>query len=97
MTTTYSIAEARNQFTTLIRKVEERHEAVQVTRHGAPVAVILSHEDYERLMADRTTRDFWQSYERWRREWQVSDWDEEADPFVDLRDRSPCREVIMWQ
>ena len=42
MNTTYSIAEARNQFADLIHKVEEKGEPVQVTRRGEPVAVILS-------------------------------------------------------
>ena len=97
MTIKYSIAEARNQFAALIREVGERHEAVQVTRHGAPVAVILSHDDYERLLAGRITQDFWQSYEAWRREWQVAEWEDEADPFEDVRDRSPGREVDLFQ
>ena len=34
MTTTYSIAEVRNQFAALIRQVEEEQTPVQVTRRG---------------------------------------------------------------
>lgn len=34
MTTMYSVAEARNQFATLIRWVEKGETAVHITRHG---------------------------------------------------------------
>ncbi|WP_420630696.1 type II toxin-antitoxin system Phd/YefM family antitoxin [Candidatus Leptofilum sp.] len=58
MATTYSIAEARNQFAALVRDAEESKQPVQVTRRGQPVAVILSAEEYGRLLANQSKRDF---------------------------------------
>ena len=46
----YSIAKARDHFTSLVRTVE-RESAVELTRRGKPVAVILSIREYERLSA----------------------------------------------
>ncbi len=96
MSTSYSIARARNKFTELIRQVEEQDEPVQVTRRGEPVAVILSQEEYERLLANQLRQDFWQAYQSWRQEWLVDQLEDEADPFVDARDRSSGREVNLW-
>lgn len=70
MTTTYSIAAARNHFTALIRQVEEENEPVQVTRHGQPVAVILSQEAYDELLARSPRQDFWTAYLAYRERWQ---------------------------
>ncbi len=44
----YSIAEARDNLTALIREVEAT-AAVELTRRGKPVAVILSIDEYRRL------------------------------------------------
>ncbi|MBE2201578.1 MAG: type II toxin-antitoxin system Phd/YefM family antitoxin [Anaerolinea sp.] len=98
MTITCSIADARNQFAALIRQVEDEHMRVQVTRRGEPVAVILSQNEYEDLLAQRPKRDFWTAYQQWRQEWDVETWDEDEnfDPFADVRDRSPGREVNPW-
>ncbi len=95
-TATYSIAEARNQFTTLIRRAEQEQELMQVTRRGHPVAVILSMNEYNRLADHQPQTDFWQSYMEWRDKWQVDDWEDEFDPFADIRDQSPGREVNVW-
>ena len=75
MATTYSIAEARDQFAALIRNTEENHQPVQVTRRGQPVAVILSAEAYARLVANQPERNFWAAYQEWRQRWNVSDLD----------------------
>lgn len=97
MTTIYSIAEARNQFAALIREVEEGDEPVQVTRRGEPVAVILSRDKYEQLLAQQSRLDFWQAYQAWRQKWQVDTWEDEADPFAGIRDHSPGRRVVLWE
>ncbi|MCB8944054.1 MAG: type II toxin-antitoxin system Phd/YefM family antitoxin [Ardenticatenaceae bacterium] len=94
--TTYSIAEARNQFAAIVRDAEETNRPVQVTRRGQPVAVILSAEEYGRLLKQREKRDFWQAYLDWREEWQVDEWDDTDDPFADVRDKSPGREIDLW-
>jgi prevent-host-death family protein len=44
----YSIAEARNHFTSLVHAAEEG-QPVAVTRRGRPIAVLLSLREYERL------------------------------------------------
>lgn len=94
--TSYSIAEARNQFAAIVRDAEETNQPVQVTRRGQPVAVILSAEEYGRLLKQRKKQNFWQSYLEWRKEWQVDDWEETDDPFADVRDQSPGREIDLW-
>lgn len=96
MSTTYSIAEARDQFASLVREVELNQQYVQVTRRGAPVAVILSQSEYERLLANQPPPDFWAGYARWREKWGVNEWDENDDPFANVRDQTPPREVNLW-
>ena len=97
-TATYSIAEARNQFTTLIRRAEREQELMQVTRRGQPVAVILSMNEYKRLATRQPETDFWQAYLNWREEWQVDEWDDDGfDPFADVRDRTPVKDVNIWE
>ena len=48
MPKSYSIAEAKNHFTELVRDVEN-DSPIQLTRRGKPVAVLLSTREYERL------------------------------------------------
>jgi len=95
-TKTYSIAEARNQFASLVRRVEEQKQPVHVTRRGESVAVILSSKDYELMLAQQAQQDFWLSYQTWRQTWQVDEWAEESDPFEDIRDKSTGREIPTW-
>lgn len=47
-----SIAEARHNLAALIHRAEEE-QPVEITRRGAPVAVLLSMRDYSRLTAAR--------------------------------------------
>lgn len=96
MTISYSIAEARNQFAALIRRVEE-DDLVQVTRRGEPVAVILSQEEYDRLMTQRSKRDFWQAYQEYQETWQDVPMDIEGDIWEDVRDKTPPREDNPWR
>ena len=56
----FSIAEARNQFTALLRRVEER-APIGITRRGKTVAVIVSLADYQRLQGEG--RGFWDAYQ----------------------------------
>ena len=60
-----SIAEARNTLTRLIHKAEDG-EPVHITRHGKPVAVLVSRDEYERLSSGAPKKDFWQAVEDWR-------------------------------
>ncbi len=86
-----SIAEARDQFTSLIRDVET-DKLVEVTRRGKPVAVVLSIEEYRRLTAKETS--FWSAYEVFREKFDPEIYGlSEADDFPPPRDTSPGREV----
>lgn len=96
MTLSYSIAEARNQFAALIRRIEEEERMVQVTRRGEPVAIILSQEEYERLMAQRPKRDFLQAYREYQETWQDVPMDIEGDIWEGVRDKMPPREDNPW-
>lgn len=57
MSKSYSIAEARDQLTSLIRRAEEG-ETVTVTRRGKPVARVLSEEAYRKLLRRRRKIDW---------------------------------------
>ena len=48
MNKSYSVAEARDQLTSLIRRAEEG-ETVTVTRRGKPVARVISEDTYRKL------------------------------------------------
>lgn len=86
----YTIAEAKNKLPAIVHSVE-KGAPVKLTRHGRPVAVLLSIDQYERL--SRGTEGYWQALESFRDQMnkegvQIS----EAD-FEDLRDDSRGREV----
>jgi prevent-host-death family protein len=86
-----SIAEAKNALTRLIHEAE-RGEAIHITRHGKPVAVLLSEEAYEQLKSQEQKTDFWQAIQAWRTQ-ESFDWPELTPEEVDSwRDRSPGRE-----
>lgn len=86
-----SIAKARNTLTRLIHKAEDG-EPVHITRHGKPVAVLVSRDEYERLSSGAPKKDFWQAVEDWRAQ-AGFDWPELTPDEVDgWRDRRPPRE-----
>ena len=98
MATSYSIAEARNQFAALVRDAEESNQPVQVTRRGQAVAVILSAEEYGRLLANQPERDFWVAYEEWRQKWQVPELDLDPEEiWGDVREATPALDVDPWR
>jgi antitoxin Phd len=84
----YSIAQARDRLPGIIHDVE-RGSAVELTRRGKPVAVILSVQDYRRLSSGRIG--FWNAFERLRDSPEFEPID--PDTFEGLRDRSPGRPV----
>lgn len=93
----YSIVEARNNFAALVRDAENSDTPVQVTRHGKPVVVILSMEEYERLKNPQPKRDWLTEHLAWRAEWGVDDMDFDPDEiWGDVRDKSPGREDNPW-
>ena len=90
MLKSYSIAEARDRFTALIRGVE-KDTPVELTRRGKPVAVIMSIQQYQQLQSGK--RGFWQAYESYRASYDLQALDIQPEIFSDARDAEPCREV----
>jgi antitoxin YefM len=46
---TMSVSEAKDRLSALVESVEATHDAVVITRHGKPAAVLLSPADLESL------------------------------------------------
>ena len=88
----YSIAEARDMFASLVRKVE-KDEPVEVTRRGKPVAVLLSIEEYQRLQAQRIG--FWQAFNNFRSKFDLQELSIEPEIFTAHRDDAPGREAFL--
>ena len=84
------IAKARDHFTSLVRAVE-RESAVELTRRGKPVAVILSIQEYKRLSTRQAG--FWEAYSAFGEQVNLQELGLEPDTSFGLRDRSPGREV----
>jgi prevent-host-death family protein len=86
----YSIAEARDNFTSVVHEAEGG-ATVELTRRGKPVAVLVGATDYERL--SRKAPRFWEAYEKFRQEHDLSELGIDPDViFADTRDRSPGRD-----
>lgn len=86
-----SIAEAKNALPRLIHEVEGG-ETIHITRHGKPVAVLVSQEAYAQLTSREQPSDFWQAIQVWRAQTSF-DWLELTPGEVDSwRDRAPGRE-----
>ena len=88
----YSIAEARNHFTAIVREAEQE-SAVELTRRGKPVAVLLSIQEYRRLSGG--TGGFWKAFTKFKNKVDLVALEIEPDTFSQLRDRSPGREVAL--
>ncbi|MCC7352334.1 MAG: type II toxin-antitoxin system Phd/YefM family antitoxin [Anaerolineae bacterium] len=86
----YSIAEARNNLAAIVHDVE-RSALVELTRRGEPVAVLLSMQEYKRLLPRKTG--FWQAYMAFRDTTDLQELRIEPEVFAGLRDSSPGREV----
>lgn len=91
MTDSLSIADARRNLPTLIREAENG-KAVELTRHGKPVAVLVGRRQYDQLTAGRHS--FADAYRHFA---QVTDLVELAlDPdalFADTRESIPGRDI----
>ncbi len=89
MSKRFSIAEARDKFTSLVREVEKA-PAVEITRRGKPVAVLLSWREYQRLTSKVK---FWDSYTSFRHKFDLAKLAIEPQVFEGVRDPSPGRKV----
>lgn len=86
----YSVAEARQSFARLIRAAE-RGRAVEITRRGEPVAVLVSASQYLALTGERPS--FAQSVAAIRARLEVEHLGIGDEDFAGLRDESAGREV----
>ncbi len=84
----YSISDAKNRLPSIIHEVESG-ESAQLTRHGKPVAVLLSLKKYNSLK--QTKKHFWDSLTSFRN--SINHDNQKAeDCFDNLRDKSTGRE-----
>ena len=90
MEQSYSIAEARANLPTLIDQVEAG-VAVELTRRGKGVAVMISVAEYQRLRSKRTS--FQDVYQKFLKKHSLAEVGLEKDFARKLRDRSPGRKV----
>jgi len=88
----YSIAEARDHFTALIHKVEQ-DAAVELTRRGKPVAVIMSVQQYQQLQAEKMG--FWGAFDSFRVKYDLQQLDIQPEIFTELRVKREGREVVL--
>lgn len=88
----YSIAEACDHFTTIVRDVEQE-SAIELTRRGKPVAVLLSIREYKRLSSSQGG--FWKAFIAFRNRVNLQDLGIEPDIFTGLRDQSPGRGIAL--
>jgi prevent-host-death family protein len=86
----YSVAEARANLPSIIEQAEAG-EAVELTRRGRPVAVVLSREEFERLRKGRPS--FGAAYRAFRKAHALNEVGLERDFAASVRDRSPGRQV----
>jgi len=87
----HSIAEARNSLPSLVRAAESG-KAVELTRRGEPVAVLIGRRQYERLTLK--FRGFSETYEEFTREIDLGELAINPDElFAGGRDGSHGREV----
>ena len=85
-----SVAEARRNFARLIKRAQ-RGDAIEITRRGEPVAVILSTAEYLALSGERPS--FTRALREVRERLDVESLEIEDEIFEGLRDDASGREV----
>lgn len=90
MSIRYSIAEARDRLTKLVRDAE-KGLSVELTRRGKPVAILVSLSEYEKLQ--RHSMSFWEAFEQFKSEVDLKAIGIEPSTFEGLRDHTKEREV----
>ena len=89
MAKSYSIAEARHHLAALVHELEHK-PMIELTRRGEPVAVLLSIQEYQRLLTKESN--FWEAYTAFRDSVGLPGLQLDAELFDGVRDRSPGRE-----
>ncbi|MBL8271225.1 type II toxin-antitoxin system Phd/YefM family antitoxin [Steroidobacter sp.] len=90
MAQSYAIAEARANLPTLIDEVEAG-AAVELTRRGKVVAVMISVTEYQRLQGKRSS--FQEAYQRFLKKHSLAEVGLEPEFARKVRDRSSGRKV----
>ncbi len=87
----HSIAEARSNLPQLVRKAESG-KAVELTRRGEGVAVLIGRRQYERLVS--RSRRFSEAWDDFRRDVDLAELEIDPDHvFAGARDEGPGREI----
>ncbi len=86
----YSVGSARASLPAILDDVQSG-QVIQVTRHGQPVAVIMSPAEYAGL--ERRQTSFGAACADFRKHFAVAELGLERDDFESLRDRRPGRKV----
>lgn len=90
----FSVAEARRDLASLIRRAEAG-EVVELTRRGEPVAYVVGRTKFEALTG--TKGDFRERLQKFRAGFDFEGMDEALDEALrDVRDPSPGRDVSPW-
>ncbi len=84
----FSISEAKNRLPALVHDIENG-PAVQLTRHGKPVAVLISISQYKKLVS--RPKNFWATLSAFRESADISMLLSSGDNFFDHRDQSSGR------
>ena len=91
MTDKHSIAEARTNLPRLVREAESG-KAVELTRRGEAVAVLIGRRQYERLVG--RYRSFFDAYEEFAKDVDLTNLDFDPDElFAGTRDETVGRDV----
>ena len=88
----YSIAEARSRLPSIVNQAEAGVE-VELTRRGQPVAVLVSHREFERLRGKRLH--FGDAYRKFLEKHPLEGIGVEGDFAASTRDRTPGRKVSL--
>lgn len=86
----YSIAEARHDLAAIVKELEQQ-PAIQITRRGQPVAVLISANEFERLTSKPTG--FWEAYASFREQVDLAKDGLPESFFENLRSKETGREV----
>lgn len=91
MSDRHSIAEARSNLPQLVREAESG-KAVELTRRGEGVAVLIGRREYERLVT--RSRRFSEAWDDFRHKVDLAELDIDPDQvFAEVRDDVPGRDV----
>lgn len=91
MSDRHSIAEARSNLPRLVREAE-RGKAVELTRRGEPVAVLIGHRQFERLTGQY--RSFFDAYQEFSEQVDLAELAIDPDElFAGARDDTRGRDI----